>query len=424
MTTAFQMKSVDGFRLGGISLFYTWCKSPRTRLFENKVVHPFTFQCSNPKYFCPQLYKKRPRIRLKSLAWARSHRKRLLSTPSALAKKSCERVKWKQSASLHSWGGLWDETPYNLWGQDNRYWYYQKHHLISYEDCQGFDSFCSRLNPLAFHSFETQTNSLVSDYVVPQRTKAFIAAHSIQSQSSQLNSSQFYSVSPDGCPVVIDSGASTSVTPFREDFVGDMIPLNDQKVAGITETAVIEGIGSVEWTVFDDFGNKGTIKTLAYYMPKANIRLFSPQKYFQDRKFDGSCLLTGKGCTLTLDDGCKLEFAYDIYNNLPMGKTKATQKSALSMVTDPLPEGVDINAMLHHECNQNLTRSQKDLLHWHWRLGHTSQTRVQGLMRKHPLTSQQVLFPKEKKAASCDHPLCTACRLARAHRNNSHLQPR
>ena len=71
-----------------------------------------------------------------------------------------------------------------------------------------------------------------------------------------------------------------------------------------------------------------------------------------------------------------------------------------------------------------MTRPQKDLLHWHWRLGHASQRRVQSLMRKHPRTCKQIIVPRERKAASCDHLMCTACRLAKATRNQAHLPPR
>ena len=421
---AFSECSVDSFRFGGIFLFTTWSHCPGRQKFENKVVHPFSFEINHPPYFCPQLYRKRKRIKLKSLAWSRTHRKRLLSTPSELAKRACEKVKWKESASRDLWGGIWDEKPYNLWGMNQTYWYYQIHHLDAYEDFPWFNQFCSTLNPLAFHNLESQTNNLVSDLVVPAKARAFIAAHSIQSNPPDRLSSKFYSVTSDGVPVVIDSGASTSVTPFRDDFVDKMIPLKNETVDGITETASIEGVGTVEWKVFDDVGNPGTIRTFAYFMPKAKIRLFSPQKYFQERKFDGPCVLTRKGCLLTLEDGTKLSFDYDVFNNLPLGKTRPPSTSALSSVLDPLPEGVNVNTLLHHECNQNLTRSQKDLLNWHWRLGHASQTRVQGLMRKHPVTGHQIIVPTEKKATSCDHPMCTACRLAKANRNNSHLQPR
>ena len=90
-----------------------------------------------------------------------------------------------------------------------------------------------------------------------------------------------------------------------------MIKLNNQKVDGITEEATIEGVGPVEWTVYDDFGNKGVMKTMCFYMPEAKIRLFSPQKYLMDKKSDGVCVLSKDHCTMSLDVGKKLRFTYD-----------------------------------------------------------------------------------------------------------------
>ena len=114
------------------------------------------------------------------------------------------------------------------------------------------------------------------------QARAFLAADQIKCRYV-VASTKFYSVTNDHVPVVIDSGASTSVTPFANDFVGAYTKLSDHKVEGITEDAIIEGVGEVECTVYDHFGKKGV---------------------------------------------------------------------------------------------------QKELLHWHWRLGHASQKRVQGLMRK------------------------------------------
>ena len=167
--------------------------------------------------------------------------------------------------------------------------------------------------------------------------------------------------------------------------------------------------------MYDHHGNKGIIRTLCYYMAKAKIRLFSPQTYLRNNNSNCACVLTKDYCLLDLECGKKLKFIYDKYSDLPMAPTAPPffQSSTLATVIDPLPEGVQANAMLHDESNQNLTRAQKDLLHW--RLGHASQKRVQGLMRKNIHTNEQIIVPSVRKAASCFRPLCTACRLARAH---------
>ena len=160
--------------------------------------------------------------------------------------------------------------------------------------------------------------------------------------------------------------------------MGKYARLDDHKVDGITEEAIIEGVGEVEWTVYDHNGNKGVIRTLCYYMPKAKMRLFSPQTYLRNNDSNDVFLLTKDYCSLDLECGTKLKFIYDKYNDLPMAPTTQpfSSSSTLATVIDFLTEGLQVNAMLHDESNQNLTRAQKDFPHWHWRLGHASQKRV------------------------------------------------
>ena len=119
-------------------------------------------------------------------------------------------------------------------------------------------------------------------------------------------------------PIVFDTGASLSVTPVLEDFV---TPLEDAKIGqmtGLADSVRIAGIGWVEWTIRDVFGKSHTIRTEAYYIKQASIRLFSPQTYFQENKeglgkaeFDRSLL------AFTLHDGSRLQFPYHPASNLP-----------------------------------------------------------------------------------------------------------
>ena len=75
--------------------------------------------------------------------------------------------------------------------------------------------------------------------------------------------------------------------------------------------------------------------------------------------------------------------------------------------------------------NINLTRAQKELLLWHWRLG-ISMHRVQELMRGHMSVDQHgekvwmpaVITPKFGSSSSCAVPKCTSCELARAKKRN------
>jgi hypothetical protein len=117
-------------------------------------------------------------------------------------------------------------------------------------------------------------------------------------------------------PIVLDTGASFSLTPFESDFVHGPTPSKATEMTGITNAVKIEGIGTVEWPIVDIYGRCRTITTQPYYVPQADIRLFSPQVYFQDEG-KGKCVVTDYNVTLTLPDDSELQFPYHHSSNLP-----------------------------------------------------------------------------------------------------------
>ena len=73
----FESPMVDTFRFFGLSGFLAWTTLPQRRLFENNVVRPLGFAYPPPPLYYPMDYRRRPRLRLKSIAWARHHRESL-----------------------------------------------------------------------------------------------------------------------------------------------------------------------------------------------------------------------------------------------------------------------------------------------------------------------------------------------------------
>jgi hypothetical protein len=64
-------------------------------------------------------------------------------------------------------------------------------------------------------------------------------------------------------PIIVDYGASLSISPHRGDFVGDKEQLNSN-IQGISTVSKIEGVGTVRWTFKDVFGTIKIIETRAY----------------------------------------------------------------------------------------------------------------------------------------------------------------
>jgi hypothetical protein len=82
-------------------------------------------------------------------------------------------------------------------------------------------------------------------------------------------------------PIVIDTGASMNLTPFREDFVGPIEAIS-YIVNGLSGTTKVEGVDTVEWRIVDYFGSVQTIRTKAYLIRSIAVRLYSPQFHFRD----------------------------------------------------------------------------------------------------------------------------------------------
>jgi hypothetical protein len=116
-------------------------------------------------------------------------------------------------------------------------------------------------------------------------------------------------------PIVIDSGASVSVTLHIRDFRGLLQKCPTKTLAGLSSGMEVLGMGQVTWDIQDIYGFKRQITTMMYYIPKANIRLFSPRLYCYDQN-DGSYPTMKDTKTLTLCDGTHIVFPYQPGNKL------------------------------------------------------------------------------------------------------------
>ena len=184
-------------------------------------------------------------------------------------------------------------------------------------------------------------------------------------------------------PIIIDSGCSISLTPFMEDFVTPLEPASVEEMEGIGNKVKVHGKGWVEWRIRDVYGRIIVIKTQAYYVPCAKIRLFSPQTYFQENK-GGSCLLEWDKVTLTAPDGTEGEFPYNHGSNLPLMFQDWIESGGLSshcIFNLETGDAIEHTARLMDENNINLQANQKELSLWHYRLCHVGFSLIQSLMR-------------------------------------------
>ena len=217
---------------------------------------------------------------------------------------------------------------------------------------------------------------------------------------------QIYTATTDELPIVIDTGASVTLTPNPNDFIGPIRPSNKTKVNGLSSSTTVAGIGTVQWLIRDALGIVRQIKTEAYYVPEASIRLFSPQKYLMEQQ-KGHLFADKDVVSIEIEDGTRLRFPYQRGSCLPIMLTNKhfTDHDNISGLTfsdvstmQALEEGSGLlNAA--DEMNQNLTGAQKELKLLHDRLGHCDMQRIQELSVDRTAQGEpRILTPQQNSA--------------------------
>ena len=311
-----------------------------------------------------------------------------------------------------------------VWLDDNSspptcYWKYL--HRLPYAEY--FDGICKSNPDLPSLLFDfahesilrsaTATTTLLQDFVFTADSKNYNLTAMTQTNDLFRFQSMYHTEAcPQGAPLVFDSGASITISPYKEDFVSmDTSPemLAQNTVTGFAQGSetLVKGIGTICVLVHTDNGDRRYIETEAYWIPQARTRLLSVCRYQQAYK--------GEGCRFSIEDGGtvftfpsstgggKITFDSQRSNNIP--KTTAFSQEYRKSAANGSGRQV---FMVLDNSNVNLTPSQKALLKLHFCLGHFNLPWIQKLI------AQGVLETTERemtsKNAICN---CMACQLAK-----------
>jgi hypothetical protein len=239
-------------------------------------------------------------------------------------------------------------------------------------------------------------------------------------------------------PIVIDTGASGSITPIASDFVNGIHKADLQSLNQVNGKTPVCGQGLVEWPIEDVEGTRRTITTEAYYVPDAGIRLFSPQVYIGTNK-TANMHIDHNGIAFTLKCGTLLRFPFNKGNNLPFMLTeralqsrKESHLTSSSLVVLSNRELTAYNSLIDRSVfnrdNFNLNPAQQELLKWHCRWCHCDLNRVRMILSrprqsKHSSTTgefiPQIVVPTETGTSTCEIFCCTACLYAKQKRKTA-----
>jgi hypothetical protein len=83
----------------------------------------------------------------------------------------------------------------------------------------------------------------------------------------------------DSIPIIVDSGATETLSNSKHDFVSYTPYTTPRMVTGITSGLSLEGHGTISWQVVNDLGIVvPLIIHNAQYVPQLPTRLLSPQQ--------------------------------------------------------------------------------------------------------------------------------------------------
>jgi hypothetical protein len=229
--------------------------------------------------------------------------------------------------------------------------------------------------------------------------------------------------------LVWDTGASIGLTPFRSDFI-DYLPLDGVTVKDIARTNSVLGIGTIMWKLPTTKGHPVFIPAVAYHMPDCDIRLFSPQSYFN--LHGGDATVTARSVVMRLPDKHEVHIPIDPTVNLPtiphpQPTLEEQDEYGPHLLSSIVANTLHLSGLAKPVCcktvadvtNNNLSGPQRELIQWHSKLC-INMNHVQELMRdrhyKIPDCNDQVLppilFTKNATARSCSVPRCLACGLS------------
>ena len=247
-------------------------------------------------------------------------------------------------------------------------------------------------------------------------------------------------------PLIFDTGCGFLITPFAEDFVTPLQP--PPPGIGVTNFenghTLVEGVGWVEWNVKDATGRTSVMRTQAYLISSATVRLFSPGNYSKElkkRRAEGDDIPNSVGSYSTVDDVltfhdefCQhLEFALSTENRIPAMDLVNDDEVHQVGITDAMMLNLNIvhtdddARTLFDVANTNLSKPQKELKLWHCRLAHCGFPWVQDLMRVQKtevgsVFMEPVIPTKHTSTPRCEAPKCSACIYAKQHRRTPGTQ--
>ena len=218
--------------------------------------------------------------------------------------------------------------------------------------------------------------------------------------------------------ILFDSGANCCITNDPTDFVSDYSAFTASRtIEGMGKALKADGHGHVAWSFKADDGSLRTLTLPAYLIQSAQQKIASTSQIlhqYPDEKIEISQYKlklygSNKEPPITVKLCPKMALP------LAQAHTAVETASARGDKETPHPLGsLKSTPSVTAGANFNLTEPEKELLRWHYRLGHVSMKRVQWMFRQGFLANSEKAKRSQRAAVQLTSgPLCTACQYAK-----------
>ncbi len=292
------------------------------------------------------------------------------------------------------------------------------------------------------HDFDVLPAAFMASVEDPKYENLYLNELSV-SQSAMLSGGPTQDTSTPH--VLIDSGANCCITNNRDDFIRTMTTYGTPAlVEGLGKGLKIVGKGTVRWGLKSDNGSTRWIDVPCLYIPTAVTRILSTAVYL--RRYPHETI--GLDATGLIISGSNGQAELVVTNNerdlpmaplvLPSLNQRTSGRShnpiVLTAIAPPAPrlsESSSTTAVdealigptqqpsrsLVSAHNINLTDPEKELLRWHYKLGHISLKRILWMFRQGFLSNSERQRRLQMRACQLTRgPLCTACQYAKMKR--------
>jgi len=214
--------------------------------------------------------------------------------------------------------------------------------------------------------------------------------------------------------LIVDTGASISITPSLSDFVSPPTPVQPTFLKGIASGLQVRGIGTVSYTFqSDDDTSVTALLPNTLYVPECSVRLLCPRHLAASTGAPDDGFMSQHQTAKLTCQGKVISASYHTETGLPIifAKLPLVPSSGYKMSASVLSGHHAHVSCLPTNTKPNLSNPQRQKLLWHERLNHRSMPTLNRLIRRG-------LLPVDPSVASCPDPICAACQFGKAHRKS------